>query len=392
MLICPEDKCTGCCSCLNTCPAHCIVMEENEYGEIHPIIQNERCMKCGLCQQRCPANRQTEFYQPQQCFAAWSSDEQERKTSASGGLASVFSNEVISRGGSLFGASFENGAALAHREVKTLSELPKLKGSKYVQSFIGDAYKQVKKALEEREVLFIGTPCQVDGLKCFLGGSSEKLYTVDIICHGTPPNRYLLEHISSRLSKKKSLITDMKFRGENGFTLKAFSEDTVLYTVNAACDPYFLSFLKSVSYRESCYHCKYAQSKRVSDITIGDFWGLGAKQPVTYDTEHVSVALVNTPKGSMLLDRCREKLFLEERLLEEAVEGNAQLRRPSVINEDRKLFREYYTSLGFEKAMNVTSIKSLVCYNRRSEMIQKIAKRIPIPLKKTIKKLLHPNR
>ena len=222
---------------------------------------------------------------------------------------------------------------------------------------MGDSYRKIKdNLLDNKKVIFIGLPCQVAAVKRFLGKEYENLVLVDIICHGTPPKKHLDEHINYIDKKTDEKTTRIKFRDDNEFLFMNFKNDELkpFYTKTKNADSYLLPFFKSLNYYESCYSCKYAQNKRVSDITIGDFWGLGAEEPFNHPwTGAISLVLVNTDKGKTFFEIAKTKLFAEERSVKEALMGNDQLNRPSRLNKNRSEFLRLYKENGFEYAINM---------------------------------------
>lgn len=197
MKICDENRCSGCCACLNICPTGAISMIENEYGSTVPKVDMKRCIVCNACIGRCPNNKITEKKRSDYAYAVWSKNDEDIALSSSGGAATVFSRYILKNGGVVFGAAVIDNT-VKHIRIDSESEIGKLRGSKYVQSQIGEVYRFVKKeVIDGKFVLFIGTPCQISGLKNYLGKYYANLVTIDLICHGTPPLKYLLEYISS---------------------------------------------------------------------------------------------------------------------------------------------------------------------------------------------------
>lgn len=232
--------------------------------------------------------------------------------------------------------------------------IKKYKGSKYVQSYIGNSYNDVKKFLNEnKKVIFIGTPCQIAGLNAFLNKPYDNLITVDLICHGIPSQKYLDDYIESlNLPEKPDNIS---FRGLHDFYFSLYKNNNLIFSEHADNNKFFSAFLAGLFYRENCYSCEYANTNRVGDITIGDFWGLGKDIPFEHDkTDGVSVVLINTEKGSNFFKNCKNKLFYEERSLDEAVAGNNQLRSPSSKHENYDLFIENYLKSGIKHALEKT--------------------------------------
>jgi coenzyme F420-reducing hydrogenase beta subunit len=210
----------------------------------------------------------------------------------------------------------------------------------------------------DKKVLFIGTPCQVAGLKKFLNKEYENLYTIDLICHGVPPHRYLQEEIKNVTNEE---IDNISFRNKEGFIFELYKNGNKIYKENGATSKYYIGFLEGVFYRENCYNCIYANSKRVSDITIGDFWGLD-KSSKLYDRDNsgVSVLLPITDKGLELIEICKDKMNLEDRAVEEAVQGNSQLRNPSKKPKSYDTFRRYYLKTGYIRACNIAMRRKIL--------------------------------
>lgn len=350
--ICKENKCTGCSTCMNVCPKNCITMKENTQGILMPNINEEKCINCNLCVKKCPENNQSEFYVPLRVYAGWSLDKEERRKSASGGIASEMYKYIINHGGMAVGTQYDENMNLVHKITNKMEEVKKYKGSKYVQSYIGKVYTQIEKELKEsKKVIFIGTPCQVNGLKSFLKNKDDdKLITVDLVCHGVPPIKYLKDYLEYLKIQKQ--IDNITFRGENNWHFTGYKKGKIIYKKHNKEDLYYKAFLDGLFYRENCYQCRYARKERVADITIGDFWGIGEEIPFNYEIEEgVSLILVNTGKGYELIQKMKSQIFIEERTIEEAQKGNAQLNYPSHKNPNTQIFRELYEKYGFEEAI-----------------------------------------
>ena len=247
-----------------------------------------------------------------EAYACWNLDINERKSSSSGGLASIFYTHFINnKSGICYGCNYDENIQLVFSRASTLDEIKKFKTSKYSFSYIGKSYREIQKDLNNGlYVVFVGTPCQVAGLKSFLRKDYDNLLAIDLICHGMPPQKYLDEYIESlNLDEKPNNLT---FRGILNFYFSLYKDDKILYSKKASEDLFFKAFLEGLFYNENCYSCQYANSERVGDITIGDFWGLGDEEPFEHDTSNgVSVALIN------------HDLFLEiysEKGLKEALE------------------------------------------------------------------------
>lgn len=210
--ICPIEKCTGCQACYNTCKHGAIKMMPDGCGFIYPMIDNDECINCGLCKRSCPVNEKTLLLYPQSCYAATLKSDADLYASASGGAATAFMRTVISDGGVVYGCTGEDVYNVHHVRIDSLSDIDRLRGSKYVQSQIGDAYIKVKKDLkEEKPVLFIGTPCQIAGLQAFLRKDYTNLITVDLVCHGVPSQKMLNENIHYYTTDADAFYPQMQF-------------------------------------------------------------------------------------------------------------------------------------------------------------------------------------
>lgn len=365
MIICPIEKCTGCYACINSCPNNCISMVEGQCGHIQPLIDDSSCIECDVCQKVCAVNSPQKLNTPRVCYAVWSKNETDRQTSASGGAASVFSSTVVRDGGKVFGVKIDDNFNVHHTMASSEEELIAFKDSKYVQSHVNLSYRQAKEQLIlGKRVLFIGTPCQVGGLLSYLGKPYKNLITCDLICHGVPSQRLLRDDVHL-LSRRESLSgLKISFRSEKTRSLKLFENGNMIASRGFDDDYYYLGFMKGLFYRPSCYQCKYATHKRVSDITIGDFWGLGKKIPFNTDgvAGGVSVVLCNTEKGKGFFSECSNQFIFTERLVDEAVEGNAQLRGPSNRHINADLFSHLYDLYGFEKAAQCCLKKEKIKY------------------------------
>ena len=378
MKICEPKNCTGCMACKNICSKQAISMTEDSLGCLIPQINEEKCIACGLCQKICPAIHSPLSKSARSAYAVWSKNEQDVAYSSSGGAAAVFTRAILERGGIVCGCTVMEGSA-QHICIDNIANIEKLRGSKYVQSYIGDCYKQIKDYLEKnREVLFIGTPCQVAGLQSYLQKHYPMLTTVDIICHGTPPQRYLREH----LSEKAPGFDRFSFRGMYDFKLTAYRGERILYQHDRREDIYFAAFLDAMTYRDCCYMCQYARPERVSDLTVGDFWGIDRDSMIHSYSGKISVVLPNTEKGVALFEACQESFVWEERTQEEAVMGNGNLCRPSRLHPERKKFTELYPRLGFTKAVARTNLGKEV---KRNEMRNRVKKSLAWTIAQKIK-------
>ncbi len=350
-LICKPELCTGCFACVNACSLNAISMVEESIGHIYPKIDTTRCMDCGKCQKTCPANNPPELLIPKTTYAAWATDSQEHSTSTSGGVAAVLSNMIIAEGGVVYGCVLKDGK-IKHVRADKSEDLFQFKGSKYVHSHLENTLREIKADIKSgHKVLFIGTPCQVAAVKNFIRNTDQLLLTVDLICHGVPPQRILFDYLAYKEFNHKEIRT-LSFREKKGYFLTV-SDSVKKYHVAMHKDLFYMGFFDNLFFRDSCYTCRYSTANRVGDLTIGDFWGLGRKQPFNCKPNgNVSVILVNSCLGEEAIAQCQtsEALTLEERTLEEAVAGNHNLQTPSVCaNKDK--FKSIYASVPLHRAL-----------------------------------------
>lgn len=375
--ICKVEECTGCSTCRDVCPRHCITMVADEMDACHPLIDNDLCINCKRCINSCPNNRKLDYNYPQKVWVAWSRDTKVRLTSASGGLAYELYRYWLSTGGVAAGVVYDHREGCHFVLIENLQILADIQNSKYTFSDTSGIYKVVKDKLSaDVPVLFIGVPCQIAGLYGFLKKDYANLVTIDIICHGMPPAAYLEQHIS-RIEKRKNEHAIKLFFRDPRFhtytytftlyspTLKLFYKKKVLGT-----DNYQLGYHRALIYRENCYQCRHARNERIGDLTLGDFSGLGKIAAYEGDIHNVSCVLQNTDKGAFLLSELGNKIYKEERPMDEAFIYESQLQRPSVKHPSRKVFEaEYKRTKDFERAADaslmhdkiIALITELVC-------------------------------
>lgn len=347
----PEEKCTGCMACVQSCPKQCIHICADSQGHTYPEIDDKICISCYKCKNSCPILYDFSASYPKKAYAVWSLDEKLRKASASGGAAAELYKTAIHNGWWICGVVYTENFHVEHILTNSAQKIKAFQQSKYVYSEVNDVYCKIKKKLEQGNgVLFISLPCKIAGLKGYLRKEYENLITVDIVCHGTPSHKILYEHIMNVQGKNKA--THLTFRKDNEFLFELKASNRTIYKRIGRQDTYLAAFLEGLNYRKSCYQCPYAKPERVGDLTICDFWGLGTKIPFEHPyTGSISAILVNSVKGAQFFENSRSKLFVEERPVEEAVEGNHQLNEPTKMHPQNEQFTIQYEQLGFEQAV-----------------------------------------
>ena len=331
------ETCTGCAACLNACTHSAITMTADAEGFLIPNVNNNKCVECKLCENACPviSPLQDKGSMNPKTYAIWS--EPDRRVSSSGGAFSAFAKYILSQGGVVFGAVFDKDLHCKHIEIQDINGLAALRGSKYVQSEIGNAFAQVRNHLRaDRKVLFCGTPCQIAGLKNFLRKSYPNLLTLDLICHGVPSDAVFhgyLKKISSPAD-----VEGYEFRDRDGWgktpSVSVCGKFRRIYGVDAL---YMEAFNASAIFRKCCYQCPYSSIPRVGDCTLGDFWGIGRYgKPFKHDTmKGVSLVLANTEQGEAAIHQLAD-CYIEERTLEEALIENHNLKKASLPNRNRE--------------------------------------------------------
>ena len=357
--------CTGCLACLNVCPQDAVVVTQDALGRTVPMIATEKCSGCGRCARICPANSAPVFHPVLQCLAAYSKDEEDRRESSSGGLAAILARRILDDGGVVFGAAYDARRQVAHVEVAARADVACLRGSKYAQSDVGLTYRLAQRHLRAgRKVLYVGTPCQIDGLVRYLGADWPRLVAVDLVCHGTPPAQYLAEHLRS--IRPAADVADVAFRGARDYHLTVSSRARTEYCQPYRADTYFQAFMDGLSLRENCYHCPYAHPRRVADVTLGDFWKLDRSRLQRPYAGKISLVLINTAKGMRLWEQIRDACHWVEVPWSHALPGNAQLNAAPAPDADRPRFERAYPRLGFEKAVRKTHVgRDVAAYRRR---------------------------
>ena len=338
--------CTGCTACKNICPKGAISMEADKEGFHYPKVNYELCIKCGLCEQRCPiiSQKYTNKYMQPDVYAAWNLDSEVRISSTSGGVFSALAEVFLKHGGYVVGAVYDEDFSIYHEVTNSIDRIPLLKQSKYAQSMLKDVFIQIRELLrEEKMVLFCGTPCQSAGLQKFLGKSYVNLYCCDFICRGVISQKVYHKFLSDMAKKTKTSVSNVHFKnkdyGWNQFSTKLTFKDGSVYHKDRNQDYYMLGYLKHNLYlRPSCHECRFKTIPRNSDISLGDFWGIGNYKSELDNNKGTSVVLINSTKGHELFEWASDKLFAERRTLDEVLKGNACLLNVAEAGK----YREYF--------------------------------------------------
>jgi len=351
------QNCTGCYSCSSICPEHCIAMQSDSEGFWYPTADRDTCVECGLCEKVCPMQRKAEVKNDPQAYACRNKDESVRLLSSSGGLFTLIAGQIISNRGVVFGASFNHDFTVSHSYVETMENLEGLRGSKYVQSKIGDTYKQIKGFLSQGQlVLFSGTPCQIGGLKAYLQNDYEKLFCVDIICHGVPSPEVWQKYVAYREKRAKSPTRRISFRrkdeGWKRFSVSFSFENNTEYLQTLDKDLYMQAFLRDICLRPSCHACNFKTLHRQSDITLADFWGIQHILPEMDDDKGTSLLLLNSNSGKKMFECIKNQIVYQEVGIIQAIAYNQPAIKSALQNPKRKTFFKELDQMPFDKLVS----------------------------------------
>ncbi|MGM9795775.1 MAG: Coenzyme F420 hydrogenase/dehydrogenase, beta subunit C-terminal domain [Candidatus Aphodosoma sp.] len=380
-----KHNCCGCTACASICPKHCITMQADNEGFLYPKVNEADCIDCGLCEKVCHELHPFEERKPKKVYATINKDEEIRLKSSSGGIFYLLAEKIITEGGVVFGARFDNQWQVVIDYAETMEGVKAFMGSKYVQARMETAYADAKHFLTEgRNVLFSGTPCQIAGLKHFLRKDYDNLLTVDIICHGTPSPMVWSRYLDEVVTAGRKAINDVQFRNKrNGwkafnFTMEYNKDEQTLSLCSHHQQNHFMrAFLRDMILRPSCYQC-YAKSGRShSDITIADFWGINAEIPEMDDDKGTGLVLINTDKGQASLDW--NKISFKETTAEAALRHNPAYYRSVAAHPKREEF--------FNRLDESESVNALITECLRPSFMQYINIQI-LHCKQLIKKVL----
>lgn len=338
------SRCTICQACSNICPKDCIDVKFLKEEFYYPVIDKENCINCGACEKVCPVLNPLELYQPlKKAYAGINKNSNERLKSSSGGLFTVLANCILEENGVVCGAAFDKGFQVNHKIIDNKADLAKLRGSKYVQSNTKYIFKEIKKYLKiNKKVLFTGCPCQVAGLKKFLGKGYQNLFTVDFICHGIPSQNTFDRYIKFLQNVYKSKIIEFLFRdktkGWHTSSVKVTFENGKVYTKFITEDMYMRGFLNNLYCKQSCYNCLFRNHKSGSDITLADYWGAEIEEREMDDNKGLSLIIINSIKGEMLKDNIKKMSILKLTKYDNAIKYNQSIIISSPVSIDRNKF------------------------------------------------------
>ena len=352
-----KTNCCGCIVCKNACPVSAISITEDYEGFMYPVVDIAACVNCKLCEKVCPNINIKKNSCSDYAYCAYSKDQAIRNDASSGGIFELLAREIINKDGIVFGAAFDEQLTLKHTYADNFNDLKKLCKSKYIQSDTNGVYYKVKKLLiNNKLVLFVGTPCQVSALNNYLGEKYNNLLTVDFICHGVPSYKMFKSYIKSEEQKHDGKIKSFSFRVKDGkvkhvhgysYIIESKGKEKIhrgMFYDNA----FYFGFKKYLTLRPSCYFCKYCTPERVSDITLADFWGIEEYLPNIDFNKGVSMVLVNSEKGATAFKFIEHNIISQKFDMEIAIKCNHCLTAPTKLPQIRVKLMEDYHNMPFE--------------------------------------------
>ena len=375
--------CCGCGACYSICPKNAISMKFDEEGFEYPVIDEKLCINCKACSKVCPVqNHVGKSEYKVQAFAAYNLKEEQRLQSSSGGIFPLIAEYILQNGGVVYGAAFTDSFDIKHIAITSSAELNRLQGSKYVQSKLGNIFLDVKDALlDNKIVLFSGTPCQVEGLKSFLRKDYNNLYTIDLVCHGVPSPIIWQRHLNEEYGI--DYISDINFRDKkNGwanYDLHISSSGESNHEPNPIGiykEDYLRGFLKELYLRPSCHKCPFKKIHHVSDITLGDLWGNKTICPdFADDNKGISAVFVQSKKGELLLERIKSMMEFQSINIDDVIRNNMAMVESEKPHPKRREFFE-------EIKKNDVPVKKLI----HKYIGPSLRKRISVYFKNKLKK------
>lgn len=360
-----KSKCCGCNACLNICPKNCIKMEYDSEGFLYPVVNKDLCIDCNLCNNVCHLVNNKKLKNDNEIrkfYAAYNKNLNILKDSSSGGVFWLMVEEIIKNNGVVYGVEQSSTFIVRHSRSESLKESEKFRKSKYLQSDIGECFKEIKKDLKDnRIVLFSGTPCQVAGLYSYLNNDYENLYTCEVICHGVPSRAVLKKYIDEINNKFNSNVRNIIWRdkingwGPNHVSLEL--DDGRKISSISQKNIFQKGFLDNIYLRPSCYECKYAKLPRIADISLADFWGYEGNLIEDNNNNGISLVIVSSANGEKLFGSIKMNLFYHAVDEDYAKSKSRHSYLPPKKNGDRKRFFKDLNTYKFSKLVD----KYIIC-------------------------------
>lgn len=337
------SQCSGCTACAAICPENAIIMQPDAEGFLFPIIDKEKCISCDLCSSVCQIENSLKNPFQDVCYAVQNADSDALFTSSSGAVFPLLANYALQIGGFVCGCVMDNDFRVHHILANDKASVQRMCKSKYVQSDMGGCLREVKSLLDAGKfVLFTGTPCQVGGLRNYLGMKYHNLLTMDVVCHGVPSPQVWAWYVREAL--QQYAITKIFFRDKTYGWHKSVrmtykdKNDYAFYSRWHPYDLYMKAFAQNISLRQCCANCLYATPARCSDVTVGDFWTIGPVLPCLDDNRGCSAVMCNTAKGHQIILENQQKCRIFQRITFENIRYCGPLTASSRQNSRRRTF------------------------------------------------------
>lgn len=372
--LCKEDLCTGCTACAMVCPVTAISMQSDSEGFLRPIIASTLCIGCLQCERVCPVLHRNQPREPLHVYAAINKNLDVRLSSSSGGVFSILAQRTISQGGIVCGAGWSKDFKVVHKLVADQEALADLRGSKYVQSDLGQTFRHIKEKLHNQcPILFSGTPCQVAGLYAYLGECTAGLTTVDFVCHAIPSplafDLYLKELEDEYSASASSIHFRCKSSGWNNFSLRIVFNNGAQYQQPVSSDLFLQGFLRDMYSRPACHKCMFRELRSGADITLADYWDVQSDCNEMTDNKGTSLVLLNSEKGKAIWQSVVALMIVERSTYKDAVMKNPPLIYSSSQHPRRKtFFRQVKKTSSMRRLILLLSFRLL--YRRWKDVIR----------------------
>lgn len=381
----PVKNCCGCAACENACSAFAIKMQPDKEGFMYPEINNELCCDCGKCEKACPIITPPKLSTKiEACFVAQNEDQSVLDESTSGGFVDALCKHILEeKHGYVCGVAFDADFMPYHKIVDSYEDAKAFRNSKYAQSNTGTVYKDILALLKcDKNVMFIGTPCQVAGLKSFLKDDYENLITVDLVCRSIPSPKLWREYLDWQQKRYGSNVSKVVCRkktyGYHSGALELEFQNGKRYAGSNRVDYYMKSFHKDICSRNSCYDCQFKTVNRCSDFTVFDSWRPNCviQESFLDNDKGYSNVLVHTQKGRSIVHKLKYvKLYFVNSDILLSVMGS-MVSKSVKYKEERRFFYKDLNEFGFEK-----TVKKYIKVSLKDKIIESVK-----PLRYALKK------
>lgn len=370
-----KSKCCGCSACAASCPKGCISMQEDNEGFLYPVVDKAICINCGACDRACPilnAEREKPF--EQEAYIVQHKDLQVLRESTAGGAFTAIATYTLNNGGVVFGVAYDNDFRVYHTEATNALELARFRNSKYVQSDVGDTYKQAKDYLDNgRMVCYSGTPCQIEGLRNYLRKDYDNLILVDVVCRAVPSPGIWKKYISM-VNEKNCRVKSVRFRdktlGYQYSTMELKLADGKTYRDGIEAQPWLRMFFSGMIIRPSCSDCKFRSRYRRSDFTIWDCFNSYSIDKSFDENVGTTRVLLHTNKAKKIFDEIIKDYKYKKIPADTAVSGVAEMVKSPALHSRRSEFFRDTQEMQMENLLNKYFPKTVkVRLKRRTRLV-----------------------